>query len=205
MEFYQAKAWYDAADLSKGLERIPVLVGRSDIAMTYFQYINSCLVYDQAHVPTTFQSLRPEDYCLCSRECFGGNGTCACQADSVGGVAYTKGGIVEDAFLYNHNEEDAHYCKKGRRCFNGESLCRGHVLRLFLKECSVKCRCYSDCGNRVVQQGMKFQVEVFPTALTGWGIRTTELIPRGAFFFELAVEILTNAEQMVRNVGVVGG
>lgn len=173
--------------------------------MTYFQYMNTSVVFDQAVVPTTLQSLRPGDFCICSPECLGANGTCACQSSPRGGVAYSEGGQLEDAYLEPRNEEDAHYCKKGARCFNGDSVCRGHVGRLFVKECNVKCRCHRDCGNRVVQQGMKYQVEVFPTAHTGWGIRTTELIPRGAFVFELTGEILTNAEQMVRNLEVVGG
>ena len=46
---------------------------------------------------------------------------------------------------------------------------------------------------------MKFRVEVFHTALIGWGIRAAERIPKVAFVFELTGEILTNIELIVRN------
>jgi hypothetical protein len=42
----------------------------------------------------------------------------------------------------------------------------------------------------------------FCTACIGLRVRTSEAIPRGAFVFELAGEILTNAKQIVRNYGV---
>jgi len=184
---------------------VPILVGQSDIAMHYFHYVNSSVVYDQARVPTTLESFRPGDYCLCSSECLRGSGTCACQEQSLGGVGYNDGGLLEDMALDQFNTGDANYCKKGSQCLNGNEVCEGHVPRPFVKECNVKCRCRSDCGNRIVQQGMKYRVEVFCTALTGWGIRTCEHIPRGAFVFELMGEILTNAEQMFRNSGVDGG
>jgi hypothetical protein len=201
----QAQTWYDAADLSKGLEKIPIHVAQSDVAMAYFQYMKSSVVYDQARVQPTLESFRPGDYCSCIMECLGVDATCTCQANLEGGVAYKEGGIVMDEYLEQCNTGDTNYCKKGASCVMGDQVCEGHVPRIFLKECNVKCRCRSDCGNRVVQQGMKYQVEVFRTALTGWGIRATEFIPRGAFVFELIGEILTNAEQIVRNFGVVDG
>ena len=46
---------------------------------------------------------------------------------------------------------------------------------------------------------MRFVVEVFRTAHMGWGIRAMGCIPRGAFMFEMTGEILTNAEQILRN------
>ena len=49
------------------------------------------------------------------------------------------------------NDGDAYFCKKGAPCIRGVEICEGHVPRIFLKECNIKCRCNSDCGNRVVQ------------------------------------------------------
>jgi hypothetical protein len=64
----------------------------------------------------------------------------------------------------------------------------------------VRCRCHHECGNRVVQQGMKYPREIFYTGQTGWRIKASGSIPRGTFVFELAREILTNAEMIVRNL-----
>ena len=36
-----------------------------------------------------------------------------------------------------------------------------------LVECSKLCRCWSFCGNRVVQKGIQFPLEVFKTASIG--------------------------------------
>ena len=52
---------------------------------------------------------------------------------------------------------------------------------------------------------MRYLLEVFHTALTGWGIRVRVCIPRGAFVFEMTGEVLTNGEQIVRNRGMKSG
>jgi hypothetical protein len=52
---------------------------------------------------------------------------------------------------------------------------------------------------------MKYPLEIFYTGHTRWGIRASRSIPRGAFVFELAGEILTNAEMIVRNLGAPDG
>jgi len=64
----------------------------------------------------------------------------------------------------------------------------------------VKCKCSSDCSNCSIQQGMKFQVEVFPATLIEWVIQTIEHISTSAFVFELIGKILTIAELIVRNL-----
>lgn len=194
----QAQTWYDAGDLSKGLEKTPVRVADSDIDLGYFQYMHYSVIYEQAQVRTTLESLRPGDYCQCSNSCMDADAACPCQASLVGRSAY-PGGMLADEFMEGGNDSNAHFCKKGAPCIRGVEICEGHVPRSFLKECNVKCTCSSDCGNRVVQQGMKFRLEVFHTALIGWGIRAAERIPKGAFVFELTGEILTNAELIVRN------
>ena len=52
---------------------------------------------------------------------------------------------------------------------------------------------------------MRYAVEVFRTTYMGWGIHARGHIPRGAFLFEMTGEILTNAEQILRNRGMRGG
>lgn len=61
-------------------------------------------------------------------------------------------------------------------------------------ECNVLCQCGDHCRNRVVQQGLQFQLQVFKTDKKGWGLRTLELIPKGRFVCEYAGEVLGYAE-----------
>ena len=42
----QAQTWYDAEDLSKGLEKTPVGVADSTIALPYFQYMHYSVIYE---------------------------------------------------------------------------------------------------------------------------------------------------------------
>ncbi|RYQ90983.1 hypothetical protein Ahy_B09g096880 isoform D [Arachis hypogaea] len=73
--------------------------------------------------------------------------------------------------------------------------CKGHLVRKFIKECWRKCGCDMQCGNRVVQRGLRCKLQVFLTQEgKGWGIRTLEDLPKGCFVCEYVGEILTNAE-----------
>ncbi|KAF3791420.1 Histone-lysine N-methyltransferase H3 lysine-9 specific [Nymphaea thermarum] len=55
-------------------------------------------------------------------------------------------------------------------------------------ECGSSCSCVYGCPNRVSQQGLYFHFEVFRTRDRGWGLRSWDLIPAGAFICELAGE-----------------
>ncbi|GJP54952.1 hypothetical protein CLOM_g13957 [Closterium sp. NIES-68] len=77
--------------------------------------------------------------------------------------------------------------------------CPGHPVRTFIKECFLKCGCSRHCGNRVVQRGITRRLQVFMTEGKGWGVRTLERLPRGAFVFEYAGEVVTNTEMDERN------
>uniref|UniRef100_A0A8D2JTI6 Pre-SET domain-containing protein n=1 Tax=Sciurus vulgaris TaxID=55149 RepID=A0A8D2JTI6_SCIVU len=48
-------------------------------------------------------------------------------------------------------------------------------------ECNVLCGCGERCGNRVVQRGLQFPLQVFLTERKGWGLRALERIPAGRF------------------------
>ncbi|CAN1807697.1 Histone-lysine N-methyltransferase SUVR4 [Linum perenne] len=74
------------------------------------------------------------------------------------------------------------------------SKCSGHLIRKFIKECGIKCRCHMSCANRVVQREGK-----------GWGVRALQDLPRGTFVCEYAGEILTNTELYERNMHTGGG
>ncbi|XP_017577913.1 histone-lysine N-methyltransferase SUV39H1-A isoform X1 [Pygocentrus nattereri] len=62
-------------------------------------------------------------------------------------------------------------------------------------ECNSQCCCGPDCGNRVVQRGIQYDLCIFKTANgRGWGVRTLERIHKNAFVMEYLGEIITSEE-----------
>ncbi len=57
-------------------------------------------------------------------------------------------------------------------------------------ECNRQCRCSAKCNNRMVQNGVQIQLQVFSTEKKGFGVRTLEDIPKDAFVCEYAGEVL---------------
>ncbi|KAK9931252.1 hypothetical protein M0R45_018536 [Rubus argutus] len=58
-----------------------------------------------------------------------------------------------------------------------------------------------NCGNRIVQQGISAKLKVFLTPEgKGWGLRTLQDLPRGAFVCEYVGEIVTSRELRDRNM-----
>ncbi|KAJ7952586.1 Histone-lysine N-methyltransferase, H3 lysine-9 specific protein [Quillaja saponaria] len=68
-------------------------------------------------------------------------------------------------------------------------------------ECGPCCKCPSTCHNRVSQQGIKFQLELFKTRTRGWGVRSLNSIPSGSFICEYMGELLEEreADERTRN------
>lgn len=152
--------------------------------MSAFKYMATSMVHNKARVDTSIAGLGKGEFCACGREdCLTAGIPCECTKATGGQFAYNPCGLLKDCFLQ-------------RSC---------HQRRTFIRECNVKCGCHSKCGNRVVQQGMKYSIEVFRTMRTGWGIRAIESIPKGAYVFEMTGEILTNAEMAIRNLVVDDG
>lgn len=60
-------------------------------------------------------------------------------------------------------------------------LCVNNKSKSLIFECNQKCKCDKKCLNRLVQHGLKHQLQVFKTSDRGWGCRTLHDIPRGAF------------------------
>lgn len=63
-----------------------------------------------------------------------------------------------------------------------------------LFECSRACLCWNDCRNRVVQKGITCHLQLFRTQGKGWGVRTLQDIPQGAFVCEYIGEMLSDSE-----------
>lgn len=63
-----------------------------------------------------------------------------------------------------------------------------------LFECNHACSCWRTCRNRVVQNGLRARLQVYRTENMGWGVRTMQDIPQGAFICEYVGEIITDKE-----------
>ncbi|CAN1333835.1 Histone-lysine N-methyltransferase, H3 lysine-9 specific SUVH5 [Linum perenne] len=61
-------------------------------------------------------------------------------------------------------------------------------------ECGPSCRCPPSCYNRVSQQGIKIQLEIFKTDSRGWGVRSLNSISSGSFICEYVGELLEDSE-----------
>ncbi|CAF1154657.1 unnamed protein product [Rotaria sordida] len=60
-------------------------------------------------------------------------------------------------------------------------------------ECNSKCSCHHrHCSNRLVQQGLFVQLQLFKDKNKGWGLRTLHDLPRGTFICQYVGELITS-------------
>ncbi|XP_070176333.1 uncharacterized protein [Littorina saxatilis] len=61
-------------------------------------------------------------------------------------------------------------------------------------ECNRACRCWVNCNNRVVQNGITVRMQVFKTHGRGFGVRSLMDIPKGTFICEYIGELISDSE-----------
>ncbi|KAI4369726.1 hypothetical protein MLD38_018140 [Melastoma candidum] len=69
--------------------------------------------------------------------------------------------------------------------------------RPMISECGPFCKCPPFCHTRVTQKGMKHRLEIFRSREVGWGVRSLDLIPAGAFVCEYAGIVLTKDQAQI--------
>lgn len=195
-------------DIAKGQESVVIsLVNEVNTECPpSFHYIPKNAVFQNAYVNFSLACISDDNCCpTCYGDCLTSS-TCTCAIQSGGEFAYTSEGLVKEELLdecikMNRDPQKrvVSYCKECplERSKNEEILeqCKGHLERSFIKECWLKCGCNKKCGNRVVQCGIKYKLQVFMTnGGKGWGVRTLEDLPKGAFVCEYVGEVLTNTE-----------
>uniref|UniRef100_A0A5B6YPP7 Putative histone-lysine N-methyltransferase SUVR2 isoform X1 n=1 Tax=Davidia involucrata TaxID=16924 RepID=A0A5B6YPP7_DAVIN len=203
------RSLHDVNDIAKGQERVVIsLVNEINSELPpSFHYIPQNAVFQNAYMNFSLARIGDENCCsTCFGDCLSLSTPCACAHETGGDFAYTLEGLVKEELLEEcismNRDPQQHcsfYCKECplERSKNDDILepCKGHLVRKFIKECWWKCGCNKQCGNRVVQRGINCNLQVFMTPEgKGWGLRTLEELPKGAFVCEYVGEVLTNAE-----------
>ncbi|XP_057857697.2 uncharacterized protein LOC131066847 isoform X2 [Cryptomeria japonica] len=172
-------------DISRGLEKKKIsCVNEYDDTFfpDDFVYITKCLITADAHVDLTLSRIG-DMHCSCSGNCLLSTMPCKCTDDTRGEYAYDRDGLLIPRLATNF-------------CFEEGKMTRAD----FITECTPICPCDMQCGNRVVQRGLKYRLQVFMTKEgKGWGVRTLDKIMARSFLFEYIGEIMTNMEQYYRN------
>ncbi|KAK9944999.1 hypothetical protein M0R45_010532 [Rubus argutus] len=206
---------HDINDIARGEERVGIswINEQSRDRPPSFFYTSKNLVFKDADIKIRLSSIEDKNCCAtCFGDCVSASIPCACAYQNGGKFAYTPEGLVKDDLLEecismtrNPQQHPLFYCKNCplERIKNDDCLeaCKGHLRRKFIKECWIKCGCHGQCGNRVVQRGLTCNLQVFFTSEgKGWGLRTLDDLPKGAFVCEFVGEILTNKERHQRNI-----
>ncbi|XP_041004192.1 probable inactive histone-lysine N-methyltransferase SUVR2 isoform X2 [Juglans microcarpa x Juglans regia] len=206
---------HDVNDITRGEERdrISWVNEINGERLPPLKYIRQNLVFQNASVNFALSRIGDEDCCSsCLGDCLFLSTPCDCANETGGQFAYAKEGFLREEFLeecismtHDPQRHQSLYCRECplERVRNDVCLepCKGHLRRKFIKECWSKCGCSKSCGNRVVQRGITCKLQVFCTSEgKGWGLRTLEDLPKGAFVCEYAGEILTNTELYDRNL-----
>ncbi|XP_039269429.2 histone-lysine N-methyltransferase EHMT2-like [Styela clava] len=163
-----------SADMSKGFEKIPVsCINSVDDAPCPTDAADG-FHYVTANVHTSNESIvknptNKMQSCYCYNEC--SDGSCLC-------------GVMSSKCWYNK---------------------QGHLIpefdfvdAPFIVECSETCWCPPSCHNRVVQKGIRYNLQVHRTRTMGWSVRTLDTIPWGAFVCEYVGELISDAEADIR-------
>ncbi|XP_017215213.1 probable inactive histone-lysine N-methyltransferase SUVR2 [Daucus carota subsp. sativus] len=200
-------------DITKGEEsrKISMVNEINSERQPAFNYIPKNVTYRGAYVKFLLSRISDDNCCSsCVGDCLSQEIPCACTGETGGLFAYRPGGLLKEDFLekcilMNQNlSPNLFYCEDCPLLRSEDSrvsgTCNGHVVRNFIKECWYKCGCSKGCGNRVVQRGITANLQVFMTpGEKGWGLRTLENLPKGAFVCEYVGEIVTNSELYDRN------
>ncbi|GJZ28555.1 probable inactive histone-lysine N-methyltransferase SUVR2 [Tanacetum coccineum] len=201
----------DVNDMAKGQESVVISFVNevNNKCLPSFHYIPRNAIFQNAYVNYSLASIADDNCCpTCLGNCLTAPTPCPCALQSGGEFAYTNNGLIKEDILDEcikaiRDPQKCHLscckeCPLEKSKNNGglqQPPCKGHLDRGFIKECWLKCGCSKKCGNRVVQGGIKHKLQVFMTrGGKGWGLRTLEDLPKGAFVCEFVGEVLTCGE-----------
>lgn len=161
-------------DMSRGFAKVQVsCVNAVDAAEcpacsnheSSFNYITKNFYIHPDMQPNRALSKETQNLCNCTDKCSDGT-SCSCLIMSDGRCWYDKRGCLVPEF--NHDSHSPIY------------------------ECTQFCSCNNLCKNRVVQHGVKYRLQVYRTNYMGWGLRSLDPIPKGAFVVDYVGEVLSD-------------
>lgn len=165
-------------DISEGVESMVV-----PCVNYYDSTMPPPCVYSAKRIPTEGVNLVLDDSFMCGCDCTDDcldKTKCACWQLTIGGAKYGN--------PYTPAEEIGYEFKR-----LPEPVPTG------IYECNSKCKCKSNCLNRVAQQPLQMKLQVFKTGNRGWGLRCLNDVPKGSFICCYAGNLLT--EQVANEAG----
>ncbi|KAL5288803.1 egg family protein [Megaselia abdita] len=167
-------------DLSNGLEQMAV-----ECVNYYDKTHPPPCEYSTKRIPTEGVNLNLDEEFLIGCDC---EGDCSIRKDCACWQL-----TLRAAKFFNLNAAEVGYHNK--RLYDGVST--------GIYECNSRCKCSSQCVNRVVQHPLELKLQVFKTNNRGWGIRGLNDIPKGCFICVYAGNLLTeqNANEGGKDTG----
>lgn len=161
-------------DISNGLEAVPIrLVANTEELPEPFEYIKENRLV--GNVPK--DTKKPNHCCDCKDDCKS-NETCACRQFNINRLK---------EFFDVTQQRNLNWVG-----YNNKRLY--YVVETGIFECHSGCKCSSQCFNRVAQQPISHHLEIFRSEQCGWGVRSLNDIPRGAFVSKYLGEVITDEE-----------
>lgn len=167
---------HNCNDISRGQESVPISLSNeltNEHLPPSFCYIKNNITFQDAYVNFALARIGEEGCCAkCLSDCLKKYPPCHCAGESGGEFAYDLKGclhrrLLDEAIADRQSSSTRNkFCEKGSCLLvqgkNGENSeqCKGHLIRKFVKECWSKCGCDMQCGNRVVQRGIRQRLQV---------------------------------------------
>ncbi|XP_067941457.1 histone-lysine N-methyltransferase EHMT2-like isoform X2 [Watersipora subatra] len=152
-------------DIAKGKERVPIPV-TNDLDDTNYPTDFIYITDSVCTSPVPINNLiNSLARCNCVGDCT--KASCSCARSSIS-CWYESSGILSSEFNFSNPPQ--------------------------LFECNRACGCWTTCSNRVVQQGITSQLELFKTRHRGWGVKARHEIAKGTFVCEYVGELITDSE-----------
>lgn len=131
--------------------------------------------YSAKRIPTEGVDLLLDDEFLCGCDCTDDcidKTKCACWQLTLQGAKYGNPEIPVDEVGYEYKRLN-------------------DPVPTGIYECNNRCKCKSNCLNRVVQHPLNLKLQVFKTVNRGWGLRCLNDVPKGSFICCYAGNLLT--------------
>lgn len=181
-EYVLEKCLVNKKDISCGKEKMPI-----PCVNYYDESMPPACEYSAVRIPTEGVPLNLDEEFLCGCDCeddCSDKTRCACWKLTYAGAKYGMPSVPTEMVGYQYKRLYEH-------------------VPTGIYECNSRCKCKSNCLNRVVQQPLQSKLQVFKTSNRGWGLRCINDVPRGSFICVYAGQMLT--EQKANEGGLDAG